>query len=63
MFTSYLIKTQEIFDRFVDQTKEIIYRKCHTALLAALIWTCGQYSPGARRVLFMFCLPKGCLLS
>ena len=21
------------------------------------------YSPGARRVLFMFCLPKGCLVS
>ena len=40
----------QCFDIFVEQTKEIMYWKCqwNTALLADMIWTCGQ--------LFLFCL-------
>ena len=33
----------QCFEIFVEQTKEIMYRKWNTAFLADLIWTCGQY--------------------
>ena len=33
----------QCFDMFVEQTKEIMYQKWKRALLADLIWTCGQH--------------------
>ena len=43
----------QCFDVFVDQAKEIMmYWKWNTALLADLIWTCGQH--------LLFCIIFGC---
>ena len=42
----------QCFDMHVEKTKEIMYQKWNRALLADLIWTCGQH--------VLFCNIFGC---
>ena len=48
-----------VYNKFVEQTKEIMYQKWKTAFLADLIWTCGQHVL-FRNIFVCFCLHCAC---